>query len=201
MTKNCTKCGELRPISDFHKRRNRPRGASRCKVCRYEYGKSWVAKNRQRVNARVRQYYNENRQSRIEYSRKWRALNPDKRKVQHRLEHAKRKLDPECRMIALLRRRISLALKHKWKHGRTIELLGCSIPDFRIYLESKFETGMSWENYGRTGWHIDHIMPCAIFDLSKPEHQKLCFHFSNMQPMWARENLIKGKNVINHNSI
>lgn len=79
------------------------------------------------------------------------------------------------------------------KTDQTFKLLGCSFPSFMIYLESRFEPGMSWENYGVKGWHIDHIMPCLMFDLSKPEHQKVCFHFSNMQPMWAHDNHAKTK--------
>lgn len=64
--------------------------------------------------------------------------------------------------------------------------------DFNLYLESKFEPGMSWSNYGHKGWHIDHIMPCAIFDMANPEHVRRCFHFSNLQPLWACDNLKKG---------
>ncbi len=63
-----------------------------------------------------------------------------------------------------------------------------------IYIESKFTGSMCWENYGRYGWHLDHIMPCAIFDLSKPEHVKRCFHFSNYQPLEAIKNLRKNRN-------
>jgi hypothetical protein len=51
---------------------------------------------------------------------------------------------------------------------------------------------MSWDNYGFRGWHIDHKKPCALFDLSLPEQQRECFHFSNLQPLWAADNLAKG---------
>ncbi len=78
------------------------------------------------------------------------------------------------------------------KCAKTTEMLGCSINDFRIYLESKFESGMTWKNYGSV-WHVDHIMPCAIFDLTKPDHQRRCFHFSNMQPLFKEDNLRKNR--------
>lgn len=65
------------------------------------------------------------------------------------------------------------------------ELIGCSIDFFKEYIESKFTKGMTWENWGLYGWHIDHIIPCASFDLSNLEQQKLCFNYSNMQPLWA----------------
>lgn len=65
-------------------------------------------------------------------------------------------------------------------------LLGCTGEEFKHHLESKFQPGMSWENM--SGWHIDHIRPCVSFDLTDLEEQKRCFHFSNLQPLWALEN-------------
>jgi hypothetical protein len=86
---------------------------------------------------------------------------------------------------------------HTRKTCRAIELLGCSLDSFRIYLESKFRTGMTWENYGnRIGcWTIDHIIPISLFDLTKPDQQGYCFHFSNMQPMWHIENVKKSNHI------
>jgi hypothetical protein len=74
----------------------------------------------------------------------------------------------------------------------TLELLGCTIQELKIHLESQFEEGMSWENYSKAGWHVDHIRPCASFDLTDPTQQKQCFHYSNLQPLWAKDNLSKG---------
>jgi hypothetical protein len=76
-----------------------------------------------------------------------------------------------------------------------MELLGCTIDFFKNHLESKFVEGMSWQNYGK-GWHIDHIIPCVSFDLSKPEEQRKCFHFSNLQPLWAVDNIRKGTKIV-----
>ncbi|MDE2097588.1 MAG: hypothetical protein KGL39_10105 [Patescibacteria group bacterium] len=73
----------------------------------------------------------------------------------------------------------------------SIEYLGCSIEHLKNHLESQFKTGMSWENHGIKGWHIDHIRPCASFDLSSPEQQKQCFHYTNLQPLWWHENIQK----------
>ncbi len=81
------------------------------------------------------------------------------------------------------------------KKNSALEFLGCSIEEFKIYLESKFKSGMFWENHGRYGWHIDHIMPCASFDLTKEEDIKKCFHYTNMQPLWWKENLTKHDKV------
>jgi desulfoferrodoxin (superoxide reductase-like protein) len=63
-------------------------------------------------------------------------------------------------------------------------------------LEKQFKLGMNWDNYGRSGWHIDHIKPCASFDLTKKEEQLKCFHYTNLQPLWARENLIKSDKIL-----
>ncbi|NCA30812.1 MAG: HNH endonuclease, partial [Chitinophagia bacterium] len=76
--------------------------------------------------------------------------------------------------------------------NRTSELLGCSLQDFKLYIESLWTKGMNWNNYGKFGWHLDHIQPCASFDLTDPSQQKKCFHYSNIQPLWAKDNWSKG---------
>ena len=90
-----------------------------------------------------------------------------------------------------LRIRINLALKGNPKLSTTMKLVGCSIERLKQHLEKQFKMGMSWNNYGK--WHIDHIRPCASFDLSKPSEQKKCFNYTNLQPLWAEENLKKPK--------
>ena len=84
-----------------------------------------------------------------------------------------------------LRNTASLKAEH------SLDLIGCTPVELKAYIESKFLPGMSWEN--RRQWHIDHITPCAAFDLVDPEQQRLCFHFTNLQPLWAIDNLSKGK--------
>jgi len=85
-----------------------------------------------------------------------------------------------------------MALKAQSSHkiSKTTELLGCSIEHLRLWLTFYFQPGMSWSNYGE--WHIDHIKPCAKFDLTDPEQQRQCFHYINLQPLWAGENFRKG---------
>ncbi len=77
-----------------------------------------------------------------------------------------------------------------------MKLVGCSLEDLRNHLESYFAEGMSWDNWGYYGWHIDHIIPCCSFDLTKPEEQKKCFHYSNLQPLWGEENLRKKGKIL-----
>lgn len=109
--------------------------------------------------------------------------------------------DPIFRMKVILRSRLRLAIK---KHGLNANVnhpsavrdLGCSIPEFRSYLESKFLPGMTWDNWTRIdlaerSWNIDHIKPLSCFDLSDPEQVKQAVHYTNLQPMWSEDNLSK----------
>jgi hypothetical protein len=98
------------------------------------------------------------------------------------------------RLIINFRNRTRLALKKNWKSGHTLKLLGCSIDFLKQHLESQFKPGMTWKNYGL--WHIDHIKPCAKFDLSKSSEQRKCFHYKNLQPLWAKENISKGDKYV-----
>lgn len=108
------------------------------------------------------------------------------------------KTDPNFKLQFLLRQRIRKALKmgSGSKSLSTPELIGCSVVELKTYLESKFKEGMTWENHGVNGWHIDHIKPCASFDLTDPAQQKTCFHFTNQQPLWALDNLSKGCKIV-----
>ncbi len=96
-------------------------------------------------------------------------------------EKDKRRTDPNFRVLAVLRTRLNQMVKRENKSASTLFLLGCPVEELRIYLSSKFVEGMSWDNYGQ--WHIDHIKPCAKFDLTKLEEQQKCFHYTNLQPL------------------
>lgn len=74
-----------------------------------------------------------------------------------------------------------------------MEFIGCSMTQLKSHLSSQFKDGMSWDNYGRKGWHIDHIIPCYSFDLIDPNEQKKCFHYTNLQPLWWLDNCRKNK--------
>ena len=103
--------------------------------------------------------------------------------------------DPGFRLKCLLRSRIWRVLKdqnvQKSKHFN--EYTGCTVQELKEYMEGKFVDGMNWDNYGL--WHVDHVIPCSSFDLSKQEEQFKCFHYSNLQPLWAVDNLIKGDRI------
>jgi hypothetical protein len=86
-------------------------------------------------------------------------------------------------------------LRYNKKSKATEQLLGCSVSEFAVRFQSQFEEGMTWEKFLAGEIHIDHIVPCALFDLSLPDEQAECFHFSNLQPLWATDNLRKPKYV------
>ena len=99
---------------------------------------------------------------------------------------------PEGLLTHRLRQRCVTAI-NKAKTTKTAtfnQLLGCTYQALAAHIESRFQPGMSWEN--RDEWHIDHIKPCASFDLSCPDQQRACFHYTNLQPLWAQDNLRKG---------
>lgn len=101
----------------------------------------------------------------------------------------------EWRIQKSLRDRLYRAIKFHRKIGSAIELVGCTFPELISHLESKFRDGMTWQNWGVDGWHIDHMQPCASFDLSDPEQQRRCFHYTNLQPLWASDNQRKKDRV------
>jgi hypothetical protein len=89
-----------------------------------------------------------------------------------------------------LRGRLRAALHGEYKSGSAIEDLGCSIQEFKLYIENQFQPGMTWENYGK--WHLDHIIPLASFDLKKRSELLEACNYLNIQPLWALDNLAKG---------
>lgn len=157
--------------------------------------KAWALKNADKVSADHKTYYWKNKESHLKKCRAYHAKNWDKILPKKREYHkAKRKRDPQLRVALSLRERVRFSVKNSMgrKHNGTMLLIGCSVEFLMKHLESLWLPGMSWENYGRKGWHIDHIRPCASFDLTSERDQLTCFHWTNMQPLWWLDNLIKG---------
>ncbi len=138
-------------------------------------------------------YFSKTKDGKRIVGKKWAEKNPDKiKKYRNKYESFRRDNDLNFKLRKSLRNRIRLVLNGSQKSQSTQELLGCDISFLKSYLETQFQEGMTWENYGFYGWHIDHIKPCASFDLTDPEQQKQCFHYLNLQPLWAKDNLSKG---------
>lgn len=137
---------------------------------------------------------NQNREKYRLKQQEWILNNPEQhQKNQYEYKKDQLKANPLAKLRKTLRVRLYIALTKKQiiKTGKLKEYLGCSIAELKIYLEKKFTLGMTWENHGQ--WHIDHIIPLASAT-SEEETLKLC-HYSNLQPLWAKDNLSKGKNT------
>lgn len=130
----------------------------------------------------------------VELNNKYLSNNKEKLRAAQRVNHARRmKDDLAYNLRHVLHSRVLAAVKNKGvKCKRTVALVGCSIPELIIHLEKQFKEGMCWDNHSQLGWHIDHKLPCASFDLSKPEEQIKCFHYTNLQPLWGIDNIKKG---------
>lgn len=106
------------------------------------------------------------------------------------------KTDVNFRLSSILRTRLRIALKNNAKSGSAVSDLGCSVQYLRDYLESKFEKGMTWKNHGLHGWHIDHVVPLSKFDLTNRNELLEACNYKNMQPLWAKDNLLKSNNYV-----
>lgn len=206
MCKTCLKCKIEKPIELFCLfKRNKDGYDNWCKECRNTDNKRYRKQNPEKVKIARKLLYDNNiekmRQDKVKYGAKHK---PEKKaydviyREENKIEIAeykknweknKFKTDPTFKVIRNLRRRIAHALKGENKSARTIELLGCSIEEFKKHIEKQFQPEMSWENYGSYGWHIDHIKPCYTFDMSRPEHQLECFNYKNQRPLWSKDNL------------
>lgn len=124
--------------------------------------------------------------------KKWKEKNPDHTRNYMRKYKTKRlKEDVLFAIQHAIRTRLNVALRQQNASGSAVEELGCSIHEFKVYIESIFQPGMHWGNRGIGGWHLDHIIPLSYFDLSDPVQRKRACHFTNMQPLWQAENLKK----------
>lgn len=110
--------------------------------------------------------------------------------TRRRYDSLKRKNNIQFKLANNIRSRLYKGISNK--AGSSVQDLGCSIAELKVYLESLFQSGMSWDNYGPKGWHIDHIVPLASFDLTDREQFLKACHYSNLQPLWASDNLKKG---------
>lgn len=183
------------------------------KVRILEQTKSYRAANAEKIKERERRKYwsdperyrllnqqsaKRNRDKNTLRERKWRKKNKDKVRAYH-LKNVKKKLlqDPLFRLQQNIRTRICGALSKAGalKGSRTLKLVGCTAMELRTYLEKKFLPGMTWGNRGRHGWHIDHIIPLAKFDLHDPVQRASAFHYTNLQPLWAEDNLRKSDKI------
>lgn len=209
--KHCSKCGKVYAATtdNFHKHCRRRDGLSAwCKNCRAEDDKKYRQANREIVLLRAREYHRKHPQQALEASRRYQKLHPERcalaskknrekyperRKESIRKYNAKKVESRQERIAHSIRSRIGFSLRGG-KRGRSWEsLVGYTLNDLMVHLESQFTRGMTWGDYGRGGWHIDHIRPISDFnfaDTGDPEFRE-CWSLWNLQPLWESENVIK----------
>lgn len=212
-TKKCSKCGVVKEICEFHKHPTSKLGVRGvCKMCRLlekEKNKLYREKNKEKIKIKnnlwlennpnymkeYQQKYNiENREKINQKLKKWRYKNSEDLLPKLRiLKKEKYDNDLNFKLKHLLRARINKIVKYN-RNRSSIEILGCNIDDFKKYIENNFKNGMTWDNYGYYGWHIDHIIPLSSAT-SDEDLIKLC-HFTNLQPLWASDNLKKSNKTL-----
>lgn len=169
--------------------------------------KKWSEKNKVSENERKAKWRKENPERMKEYLRLWREKNSDYfanyRKnnphlsvVYRKTHYTKNKTNEHHLILTNIRRRLRSFLKKGSVTQKIDNYLGCDISFLKKYLEGKFTEGMSWENYGLKGWHIDHIYPLSKIDTTNEEEVKMVCHYTNLQPLWAVDNIKKGNKVV-----
>ena len=205
--KTCPGCGKEKSASDFHKRLRSPDGLdSRCKLCNKERDLNYRRANKERIADQKKQYYQANKEKEEERKKRWQEANQERasehfkeyyksnkdRIIKNTSSYQRQRLqaDPVYRFKHQMRQMTSLAFFRRGfkKDTKTAKLLGADWQTVKSHIESQFKVGMCWSN--RDKWHIDHIVPVGLADTPE-EVKKLC-HYTNLQPLWAEENLKKG---------
>lgn len=218
LSKICTKCKIEKSQADFYKDKSKIDGIyTSCKICSNKKDVSSRKKHHESILERDRRYHHNNKEKRNlsrrelynktykkigrprkfktnkEYCADWYLKNKEKviKSIVARTKE-RRATDINFKLALNLRGRLNKAIKHSYKKGSAVKDLGCSISEFKIHLEKQFKPGMTWDNYGKKGWTIDHIVALSKFDLTNYEDVKRACHYTNMQPLWFSENSSKG---------
>jgi len=162
--------------------------------CR-EHGRKSREKRIDRALQENAQWKASNKDKISEYNKNYSKQNLEKINCKRsEANKVKRKTNPIFVIKARLRNRVWSMLRNKKKSATTEKMLGCSYEFFKTYIEQKFPENMGWHNMGE--WHIDHIKPLASFDLNNVKEQAIAFHYTNHQPLWAKDNIAKGAKII-----
>jgi hypothetical protein len=221
--KVCCKCSIEKKIDEFYlEKRNKTGVMGLCKDCYNIKQKEWRKENRDKIKNRYQRYYQENKEKITSYRennkdnikikllnwrknnpernkellRNWRKNNPHKVKQYRKLGRERGKFDTLFNIKQRMRCRLHHFLNkcEIAKKTKTFDILGCSPYFLKQYLEKQFKDGMTWDN--RNEWHIDHIIPLSSAK-TEDEIYKLC-HYTNLQPLWAEDNLKKGNKILNN---
>jgi hypothetical protein len=169
------------------------------------YNKQYYNDNKEEFSLTSKIYKDKNKDKLSQYHKEYRDSHKEERRVYEKNnrisinitagEYRKKRMqeDPQFKLACNLRSKLSAAIRGHKKFDSAINILGMSINDFKSFLESKFQPGMTWDNYGvgYGKWHDDHIIPIAYFDFGQKDQVRQCFHYTNMRPMWGSPNISK----------
>ena len=184
--KTCKKCNIEQPLIDNFYKNNLYVGGyiHTCIKCVLERNKKYKASNKEKVKIDKQLWKSNNKDNTNIKQQEWRRHNTP---------------SENQRLSLLLRNRVNAAIKTGQKAGSAVRDLGCSINKLKIHLQLKFHRNprgshecMTWNNHSRKGWYIDHIKPLSKFDLTDRTQFLEACHYTNLQPMWATDNLKKG---------
>lgn len=170
-----------------------------CKECKSEYAKQYYQGNREKYNEHHKRHYQGNREKRLAYQKLY--FQDNRAKIGAR-DNRRRKSDPQFRLGNLLRSRLHTALRAQTatKQSKTLDLIGCTIPELIAHLEQTAQRNYNIEfdfrqHYNGKQWHIDHVKPLSSFDLTDPEQQAQAMHYANLQILTAEDNLRKHSKI------
>ena len=190
-TKTCSRCKVEKPLTEFYKNCDGKGGLkSQCKTCVRAANKLWRENNREKDRAAKKLWRENNREKDRAMNKVWWENNREKSRAWGRERYA----NIPHKLLHLIRLAVIRATGKSTRKKEALELLGCTLEEYVQYLESKFTEGMTWENHTTDGWHIDHIKPLREKELTLEEGQKR-LHYTNTQPLWAKDNLAKGNNA------
>lgn len=180
---------------------------------RREHRRKYYQKNKNEIQKQSKKYYQNHKEKSHEYNKiyyqnnkvkaqKYYQDHKEKAKIyeqehkEERQEYRKKRLknDPNFKLACYLRTRLYLAVRKNQRKGSAVQDLGCTILELKVHLENQFKEGMNWKNHGK--WHIDHKIPLISFNLLDREELLKAVHYTNLQPLWAEENRIKGSSLL-----
>ena len=188
--KRCTKCSTIKLFNLFGPQKaGYMRLKAQCRECDVEYDKQFQSKNNTRSER-------DKTDKAKQYRKKYVTKNLDWwRKYEREYRYNRRKDDMFFKIKGNLSGRLSDLINKRNLSTNTFELIGCNRETFLSHIEKQFTEGMTWENYGLKGWHIDHITPLSSFDLIIESEVKKACHYTNLQPLWWYDNLEKGNKI------
>ena len=188
--KRCTKCSVIKQFTSFAPQKAGYMGIkAQCRECDTEYDKQFQSKNNTRAER-------DKTDKAKQYRKKYVAENLDWwRKYEREYRYNRRREDMFFKIKGNLSGRLSDLINKRNLSTNTLELIGCDRETFLSHIEKQFTEGMTWENYGLKGWHVDHILPLSSFDLTVEDEVKKACHYTNLQPLWWQDNLEKGNKI------